>query len=164
MVHWSTASEHDASHFEVQRSSDGWIFEHIGSVNAAGNSAATTDYGFIDDEPMPGFSYYRLAQVDLGGQQAVTSAVVVDRNTRPREGPFPNPASDVAWWQLTKGSAIAEVIVVDAFGQVVLRIPRGSGDDRLIAVPVGMLPSAAYALMALDPDGSVMARTSLVKY
>ena len=163
-VHWSTASEHGASHFEVQRSSDGLLFEHLGRVDAAGNSTITTGYGFTDDAPLHGLSYYRLAQVDIDGQQATSGPVAVERNVRPSERPFPNPGSDMAWWQLPAGCAAAQVMIVDALGQTVLSVTRTDEDRGLIALPMASLPRGAYALMALDTGGNVLARTSLVKY
>lgn len=164
VVQWSTAVEHNTSHFDVQRSTEGLYFEHLGRVQATGNSSTTTDYSFVDPVPLTGLVYYRLAQVDMDGQESVTVAVPVYRSTRPHEGPFPNPATDLAWWRPVKDCIIAEVIIVDALGQVVLRIPGGAGDNRLIALPIATLPPAAYALMARDAEGTVVARTSLVKY
>lgn len=163
-VHWSTASEHNTSHYEVQRSSDGQAYGYIGRVEAAGNSTETTDYGFIDDAPLYGLSYYRLVQVDLDGQQAIAGPVTVDRAERPTDAPFPNPVSDLAWWQLPVGCNAAEVLIMDALGQIVARLPRTNGTGPLIALPVGHLPRGAYAVAACGLDGAAIVRSSFVKY
>jgi hypothetical protein len=164
VIHWSTASEHNASHYEVQRSSDGQSFDQLGRVEAVGNSSVTTDYGFIDDAPAPGLSYYRLAQVDVNGSGSLSGQVTVDRNARPIEGPFPNPVTDFARWRLAKGSPAMEVIVIDALGQVVLTLSRSTSDGGLVTIPAEALPRGAYALVAQDAAGNTLARASLVKY
>jgi hypothetical protein len=164
LAHWSTATEHGASHFDVQRSTDGLLFEHVGRVEAAGNSTTTTDYTLIDDAPLDGLSYYRLLQVDLDGQQAMSMPVAVDCGARPPGAPFPNPVSDLAWWQLPKGSVAVQVSVVDALGHTVLLLVRTDNDNGLVLLPVAGLPRGAYALMALDADENMLARTTLVKY
>ena len=164
LVHWKTASEQQASHFAVLRSLDGQDFDRIGRVEAVGNAGAGTDYGFLDESPVPGLSYYRLAQVDLDGQETVTEAVAIERGTTAHERPFPNPTSDLAWWQLDGKCGATEVLVVDALGHGVSRLSLAGTDNRLVAVPVVALPRGAYALIARDRDGNVVARTSLVKY
>ena len=67
VLEWSTASESNSSHFEVERSADGLFFETIGSLPAAGESAATIAYRTEDRAPLQGVNYYRLKLVDLDG-------------------------------------------------------------------------------------------------
>lgn len=64
---WSTASEINNSHFEVQKSSDAenWITMTI--VKGAGNSTKTINYYAKDLSPRNGLNYYRLRQVDFNG-------------------------------------------------------------------------------------------------
>ncbi len=67
LLNWSTISERDASHFVIERSSDGLDWNHVGSVKAVGNSIETNYYSIIDTDPIEGMSYYRLLQFDLDG-------------------------------------------------------------------------------------------------
>ncbi len=62
---WTTATEENASHFDVERSIDGVNFEFIGKVEARGNSATELNYDFLDANPKNGVNYYRLKMVDL---------------------------------------------------------------------------------------------------
>lgn len=64
---WKTATESNSSHFEIERSINGYQFENIGRVKAAGNSNSITSYNFTDRLPVKGMNYYRLKQVDLDG-------------------------------------------------------------------------------------------------
>ena len=163
-VHWSTASEHDASHYDVQRSADGLLFDHLGRVEATGNSATTSDYAFRDSAPLPGVNYYRLAQSDIDGHLAFSGIAAVDRTGYPLAGPFPNPVGDMAWWALPEGHLATDVAVFDALGHTLLRVPLGLDDLTLVAIPTGQLPRGAYSVAALGQDGSTIARSTFVKY
>jgi hypothetical protein len=64
---WSTASERNNSHFEIERSSDASAFEKVGSVNSKavnGNSNSLLNYSATDNLPVGKVIYYRLKQVD----------------------------------------------------------------------------------------------------
>ncbi len=83
-LEWITASEHDNDHFVVERSMDGTLFESIGVVPGAGNSAQPTTYSTTDVFPLAGLSYYRLRQVDRSGTWDLSSMVVVERDVKDR--------------------------------------------------------------------------------
>lgn len=66
---WSTTKEWEASHFEIERASQGINFEKVGEVKAAGWSDQLTEYVF-EDKMLPltgGNLLYRLKQVDFNG-------------------------------------------------------------------------------------------------
>lgn len=50
---WSTATELNASHFEILRSSDGIQYATIGTVAANGNTSSITQYSYNDNDPSP---------------------------------------------------------------------------------------------------------------
>ncbi|HLO81531.1 MAG TPA: T9SS type A sorting domain-containing protein [Chitinophagaceae bacterium] len=96
LVSWTTAQERNASHFEVQKSTDGQNFKTIGTVAAKGNSSRKVDYSFTDNSVEAGVSYYRLRQVDLDAK-AIFTRVVPIRNEGRGKAFFvwPNPVIDV---------------------------------------------------------------------
>jgi hypothetical protein len=65
---WSTASESNNSHFEIERSVNGTDFVKIGERKGAGNSSSILKYSFLDNNPANGTNYYRLKQVDFDGK------------------------------------------------------------------------------------------------
>ncbi len=81
LLDWKTATESNSSHFEVERSSNGYQFEKIGQVTAAGNSNAVTSYVFTDRLPVKGMNYYRLKQVDLDGKFSYSETRKVEIKT-----------------------------------------------------------------------------------
>lgn len=72
---WSTATETNNSHFEVEKSNDGATWSMIGVVNGSGNSQETVQYSFVDSEPSGTTAYYRLKQVDNDGAANYTNVV-----------------------------------------------------------------------------------------
>jgi hypothetical protein len=76
-VSWSTASETNNNYFTVERSADGINFEPLGNVKGAGNSNTVLLYGYIDDNPVKGVSYYRIKQTDFNGNFKYSKTVTV---------------------------------------------------------------------------------------
>lgn len=70
---WTTASEKNNSHFEVERSTDGIAFLSIGRRAGFLNSNTLSNYFFYDNHPFNGSNYYRLKQIDLDGKVAFSN-------------------------------------------------------------------------------------------
>lgn len=66
-VRWETSRELNNDHFMIQRSVDGEFFEDIGRVNGVGTTDQPTSYSFLDNSYQANINYYRLKQVDIGG-------------------------------------------------------------------------------------------------
>ncbi len=74
---WETATEENASHFEVQRLIEGTTnFEEVGKVLARGNTTTVQSYSFDHLHPKP-LEYYRLKMVDLNGDYAYSDVISV---------------------------------------------------------------------------------------
>lgn len=61
---WTTATESNASHFDVTRSTDGSNFNSIGKVTVTGSGST---YNYTDFSPVKGNNYYQLVSVDNDG-------------------------------------------------------------------------------------------------
>lgn len=71
---WQTSQELNASHFEVEASTDGQHFSQVGRVSAAGTTQVQQRYSFRHAPALP---YYRLRQVDEDGTSHYTSVVAL---------------------------------------------------------------------------------------
>ena len=67
-VSWKTSLEVNSSHFEIERSTDGKVWNTKGFVNAAGNMNVEQSYSFTDAEPENGTNHYRLKIVDIDAE------------------------------------------------------------------------------------------------
>ncbi len=77
VISWETASEVNASHFEVSKSFDGIEFELVGTLQAVGNSNVTTNYSLVDESLNASEAFYKLVEVDNNGveRELSTSAI-----------------------------------------------------------------------------------------
>lgn len=78
---WSTASEENNSHFEVEYSTNGRDFQLVDKVNGNGTTAEIQTYQFTHTDAAAGKNYYRLRQVDFDGAFEYSSVVVVTMRT-----------------------------------------------------------------------------------
>jgi hypothetical protein len=122
-VSWQTASELNSSYYEIQRSSDGVHFETIATEAAAGFSNSLLNYSFVDENPLKGFNYYRLKEVDSDGRSQFSDIAVVDfytGNTVLQLAMYPNPVEESATLNFEMPEqGKAKIEVFDALGKVV---------------------------------------------
>jgi len=62
-INWETSNEISIDHFEVEKSTDATSFQSIFTTPAGRN-----DYHTVDDEPLKGWTYYRLKIVNENGE------------------------------------------------------------------------------------------------
>lgn len=64
---WSTASELNNDFFEVEKSTDGDIWNVIATIKGKGTSGQLNNYIAYDHQPANGINYYRISQHDFDG-------------------------------------------------------------------------------------------------
>ena len=72
---WKTASEQNASHFQVFKSTDMNSWEMIYKVQASGNSNVENTYEFQETELTREIAYYQLVEYDFNGNSEVLKTV-----------------------------------------------------------------------------------------
>ena len=77
-ISWSTSSEVNNDYFIVERSTDGFHFESIKTIEGAGNSTERIEYMIEDAYPKKGENFYRLKQIDFDGEFTYSEIRVVD--------------------------------------------------------------------------------------
>lgn len=157
MAVWSTADESDNDHFEVERSADARHFETLGSVKGAGTTKSETHYEYLDANPLPGTSYYRIRQVDTDGSSDFSSTRVIKRQHEATAVVFPNPTSDFI--RIDHVTVGAMVRITDVKGNAVKEV---IARDASFTVPAGQLVSGSYVLTIIDPRGAEVVRKKLV--
>ncbi|HRD54684.1 MAG TPA: T9SS type A sorting domain-containing protein, partial [Flavobacteriales bacterium] len=153
---WQTATESNSAFFAVERMDETGAFQQIGQVAAAGNSASTTAYTFLDPQPLPGFNYYRLKMIDADGSSELSEVVSVANRYGSFVGSlFPNPAVD----QINVAIAATEDMdvnlrVFDASGRLI-REHRAHAvpGQPTVTMPLHGLESGQYLLMATLSNG-----------
>lgn len=96
-LNWQTASELNNDYYTLERSSDAINFEHLATIEGAGNSTQLLLYSFVDELPLKGISYYRLKQTDFDGTNSYSAILSVSTNSLSGidvENVYPNPTTD----------------------------------------------------------------------
>jgi Concanavalin A-like lectin/glucanases superfamily/Secretion system C-terminal sorting domain/Calcineurin-like phosphoesterase len=110
---WQTLTETNSSHFEIERSADGRLFEKTGTVTARGYSNLETAYKFYDDSPLNGNNYYRLKQVDRDGRFDYSGIVNVFFGSKgnPMFRVYPNPVNRNSFNLVFSGKISGNVMI-----------------------------------------------------
>ncbi|MCO5240402.1 MAG: T9SS type A sorting domain-containing protein [Chitinophagaceae bacterium] len=154
LLKWETGMEQNNSHFVVERSTNGETFTAIGRVGAAGNSTSVQSYEFTDEAPASGINYYRIIQVDFDGKYSGTEMkpVRIQCNGNTAVKVYPNPAPSQV--NIQSGKAIAQVNIVSAGGQTVMKyVP--SQNQGTLSIHIQHIPNGIYLLQIINKDGTV---------
>jgi|GEM_PF-3602822 len=95
ILSWGTTVESNFSHFEVEKSADGVVFNMMGRINGE-NDGGTADYNYIDTQ-VGAVTYYRLKQVDLDDSVEYSDIVIVQADCASGVSApevFPNPVKN----------------------------------------------------------------------
>ncbi|MEO1516487.1 MAG: T9SS type A sorting domain-containing protein [Bacteroidota bacterium] len=147
-LQWTTATEIQNSHFEIQRSRNGQTFVAIKRVEGAGNSRSIRQYNSIDSEPIPGLSYYRLKQIDFDGTVAYSDVQAIDIQKGGKILAYPNPVKAelyIALDELEAGPLQFEVF--NSQGQLLFggeTVLNRKGKGQLVLPQVRNLATGTY--------------------
>jgi hypothetical protein len=93
-LNWTTETEQNSSHFDVQHSMNAKDFTSIAMVKAQINSTSARQYFSVHPSPSMGVNYYRLRMVDIDGNMKYSKIISVKMNVSISLNVFPNPAFD----------------------------------------------------------------------
>jgi hypothetical protein len=79
-IKWSTASENNSSHFELEKSINGYNWNKISTIQSAGFSSSRIDYSHKDLDIINGYSYYRLKEIDYDGTIEIFETIHIKRD------------------------------------------------------------------------------------
>jgi hypothetical protein len=74
---WETSLEINASHFDIERSTNANYFVKIGLVAANNSSKEASNYTFDDIAPSTGENYYRLKMVDIDSKYKYSKVIQI---------------------------------------------------------------------------------------
>ncbi|MBJ6110798.1 hypothetical protein JAO73_17370 [Hymenobacter sp. BT523] len=155
LLRWTTASEKNNDHFDVEASTDGLVFRRIGTVKGHGSTAQPQSYQLLDKDLAryaADVVYYRLRQVDADGSAAFSPMrslkVAAPLGLAATAAPNPFGAHGTALSVRTATAGPATLQLFDALGRALLRraldLPAGFTS---VALPeLGELATGPYVL------------------
>jgi hypothetical protein len=122
-IQWTTESEHNNDYFRLEKSTTGYEWELLGSIDGVGNSTTEQTYTYFDDNQRIN-KYYRLYQVDMDGSEELLSTLFSEcENTSGNIETFPNPShgSFSIYWKQFKTKGDVKIIILNTNGQQVFQ-------------------------------------------
>jgi hypothetical protein len=167
-VTWTTASEHNTSHFIVEKSRDGNSWSALGVVTAAGNSTSMINYSLGDENANAGITYYRLTQYDNDGAFEMFNAVSTNCANNSNDAVvtvYPNPSNGEFFIDLFTEEITGEAVVTitDSKGVIVKYLPvfvtKGSNTFHVNGFEAA--PGMYYILVSNGTSSSSIVKHSL---
>lgn len=147
---WTTATEIDFSHYEIEHSTNGKQFAllHKTKTQEENGSLSALFYAWMHHHPAKGSNYYRLKMVDLDGTFEYSPIVHSTWHEKDDLQVFPNPVTSTF---RVKGG-VQDLQLLNINGQVVKNWQRAvSGIDY----DIQNLPSGIYQLVNTENRQSV---------
>jgi len=133
-IDWTTATESNSSHFDIERSTNGTDFKKIGTVEAQKNSLTVHHYSTLDIQPANEMNYYRLKQVDLDGKFVYTTILAVSYR-RFEVQFYPNPVGNTL--HLESEHPIEKMMLEDLLGKTIMTINNPDKNIELSGLASG---------------------------
>ncbi len=125
---WFTASELNTSHFELERSSDGFHFEKIAEITASGNSTELLNYDCLDNSASDKELYYRIKMVDLNGEFEYSAVRAILGGGESLINVYPNPTHD--WVNVLSSESNATITITTSSGRIIDQTDGSAFDDQ----------------------------------
>jgi SdrD B-like domain/Secretion system C-terminal sorting domain len=164
---WSTYSEINIDHFDIERSSDGTDFRQVGKINAVGGGlTGNNTYSFLDITAERGSMYYRLAMIDNNGNYmySKTIMVAVDIKGISVMIVYPNPFSKRVQIRVNCDKAEKVAINIISNNGVLMNTQSAQtqvGDNNIAITKVEALPAGIYYIEVVSSTRSL--KTKVMK-
>jgi predicted outer membrane repeat protein len=123
LLSWSTTGETNSDRFEIERSTNGKIWQNIGSVQSNGESKALIAYRFIDVYPLPSQeNLYRLRMVDRDETFAYSQIRSLKFDGLDNPVTYPNPVSDQLF--VRDFNQVSSLQIIEMSGKVVYQTSK----------------------------------------
>lgn len=160
ILSWTTVTEINTDHFEIERSFDGLSFSQVGTKSAAGNSTDQRNYQFTD--PISALSasviYYRIRTVDQDGKASYSNIIALRvGGTVKGFNVYPNPFVNDLRIEMNAAQAGAVTVrISNAAGQMVYNrssmVQKGN-NVLVIASELSALQRGTYFIELISEDG-----------
>lgn len=146
---WTTTSEQNSDHFQVQRSPDGSAWETLGTVMARGESEGLVSYRYTDGTPGKGLKIYRLKMNDKDGSFEYSPLRSLQFDGESVLYPNPVSVSEQINLRIDDLSVIRDIRVYGAEGSLKVTSQASRSID------VRSLTAGLYIVQITYTDGSV---------
>jgi hypothetical protein len=164
---WSSYSEINIDHFDIERSTDGNNFRQVGKINTiSGQLNSNASYNYLDITAQRGTNYYRLAMVDNSGNYTYSKAIMVNVDIKGISVMivYPNPFSKRVQIRVTADKAEKVAINIINSNGVLMSTQEAQtmvGDNNITIQKVDALPGGIYYIEVVSSTRSL--KTKVMK-
>jgi hypothetical protein len=157
----------DRYRFDIERSTDGYNYKVISSMNSHGNTQAMLNtYSYTDPDAVNGTSYYRVKMVSVTNRSKFSRIISISPSSNLLAiSSAINPFSTQLDFYVNAPQAIsvAEAELLDMFGRPVKHLKNNliSGNNHLQFTNTDALPAGTYTLRVRA--GNIIMTKSVVK-
>jgi hypothetical protein len=144
-VKFVTENESGICCYEIEKSSDGVIFNKSGKVEAR-NGATQNTYSFIDNNATGKKQYYRLKTILNNGNTGYSNMQLLQSNILSGITLFPNPTTGVLQLLLNNNFEAMDVQIINSAGQTIKKFSNIAAAGQPLKIPVGSLNTGVYYL------------------
>ena len=160
-LEWATLMENNSFLFIIEKSNDQKTWNAIGSIAAHGSSNIRTTYSHLDLQPLNGYNYYRLKQIDINGQIVYSEIVRFNNQVRKNLSVFPNPFNNTTNLYSKESFKAGQIIqIIDSKGTRVKTV-NPTGGNR-IQIDLSAHSAGVYLLRVIE-SGKVIENLQIVK-
>lgn len=156
---WSTESEINASHFDVEHSFNGEIWTAYEQRKAVGNSTVIQYYSYIDKSPISGVNYYRIKEVDFDGAINYSKIITVNYNSENKANRFWVASSNSDYLTIyTDGlnSERFDIILADVNGRIIQKWSQKNMENSGTQLEIfNLRPGIFYLSLFDEKEGKV---------
>jgi len=145
---WRTLLESDITHYEIQKSAEGQVFQTIGQVDLQANDGSPNEYSFMDWDAERA-AYYRLKFIEQNRPSTHSQIVFVAEESKAlRLDIYPNPTTESIHIRLPEQEQI-ELQLISESGKIIFSASGKIADlEAQINQKLTYLPSGLYILHA----------------
>ena len=169
-ISWTTVTEVNSYAFAIEKKhNDKSVWVQVDEVRAGGNSNAPRTYVWVDENPGPLPTMYRLKQIDTDGSYHYSPTMTV--TNAPEQisisEPYPNPfnASTVIKLEVSENSLPVKVRIIDLTGSVKEVFYHPSMSKGMYSIPVHFTEYASgiYLISVIAGGYHKVMKAGLVK-
>ncbi len=153
-IKWKVSQESSLSHYELERSTDGQLFQSLTQVSSSSSTDAIT---YTHQDPVSSSQqisyYYRLKMVNLDGTYEYSGVVLIRRNSKEGITVAGNPFSGSLALQYNLSEAkILHMTLYDVAGKLILRreLAASAGSGMLNVNNLDQYAPGTYLLQLND--------------
>jgi hypothetical protein len=158
-LNWSTTRESERMIYEVERSTDGRNFDHIGAVQGYYNNAESNQYTFVDSSFLTGKTFYRIALVTVDGRKRYSHTIQLNSKAEDFSvmnviNPF---ESAIMFDVVTSSDSKIDAFLLNSSGSLVKQqsFTVQNGINNLSLKNLDYLPSGVYILQLRNKENII---------